>query len=234
MEKNIRTMGYHLLKLVIFSFIVVVNTNQAQGHDGGVSLKLNVTGTVGVQAGDVNANVSLTLIANATATGAVCLDGSAGGYYYDPGFGDGVNSWIIYLNGGGWCGSDGGCQAKVSNGGSSNQSLKMITFGQLHSRDHTTNPDFYNWNRVQVVYCDGSSFMGNADHSVVESRGARIFDAVMNEFFHKGMANATNVILTGGSAGGLATLLHCDGFRALFPSSVRVKCVIDSGFFLHA
>jgi hypothetical protein len=38
--------------------------------------------------------------------------------------------------------------------------------------------------------------------------------------------------LTGCSAGGLATYIHCDSFRALLPKDSRAKCLADGGFFL--
>ncbi|KAG8078724.1 hypothetical protein GUJ93_ZPchr0007g3659 [Zizania palustris] len=41
-------------------------------------------------------------------------------------------------------------------------------------------------------------------------------------------------ILSGCSAGGLATLLHCNDFHALFPKEVSSKCLPDGGFFLDA
>ncbi|KAM7510694.1 hypothetical protein LguiB_009569 [Lonicera macranthoides] len=41
-------------------------------------------------------------------------------------------------------------------------------------------------------------------------------------------------LLTGCSAGGLATILHCDKFRALIATTARVKCFSDGGYFLHA
>ncbi|RWW33291.1 hypothetical protein BHE74_00030294 [Ensete ventricosum] len=41
-------------------------------------------------------------------------------------------------------------------------------------------------------------------------------------------------LLSGCSAGGLASILHCDEFRALFPQSTKVKCLADAGFFLDA
>lgn len=41
-------------------------------------------------------------------------------------------------------------------------------------------------------------------------------------------------MLTGYSAGGLASILHCDAFSALLPNVGRVKCLSDSGFFIHA
>jgi Pectinacetylesterase len=39
-------------------------------------------------------------------------------------------------------------------------------------------------------------------------------------------------LLTGCSAGGLATYIHCDDFRALLPNAGTVKCMADGGFFL--
>lgn len=38
----------------------------------------------------------------------------------------------------------------------------------------------------------------------------------------------------GNSAGGLATMLNCDRFRAFLPNACNVKCVADSGFFIDA
>jgi len=41
-------------------------------------------------------------------------------------------------------------------------------------------------------------------------------------------------LLSGCSAGGLASILHCDEFRTLFPTSTKVKCLSDAGLFLDA
>jgi len=40
-------------------------------------------------------------------------------------------------------------------------------------------------------------------------------------------------ILSGCSAGGLTTILHCDNFKALLPSEANVKCVPDAGYFIN-
>ena len=37
---------------------------------------------------------------------AVCLDGSPGGFYYREGSGDNVDNWIVFAQGGGWCGGE--------------------------------------------------------------------------------------------------------------------------------
>lgn len=39
-------------------------------------------------------------------------------------------------------------------------------------------------------------------------------------------------LLTGCSAGGLATFIHCDEFRDRLPRHATVKCLADAGFFL--
>ncbi|VFQ83477.1 unnamed protein product [Cuscuta campestris] len=56
----------------------------------------------------------------------------------------------------------------------------------------------------------------------------------MDELMSKGMRNAKQALLSGCSAGGLASILHCDEFRSLFPSSTKVKCLSDAGLFMDA
>lgn len=41
-------------------------------------------------------------------------------------------------------------------------------------------------------------------------------------------------LLSGCSAGGLASILHCDEFRGLFSGNTKVKCLSDAGMFLDA
>ncbi|KAJ3680713.1 hypothetical protein LUZ60_016991 [Juncus effusus] len=64
-------------------------------------------------------------------------------------------------------------------------------------------------------------------------RGARIWNAVMDDLLSNGMNKAKNALLTGESAGGLASILHCDKFSALFTSQSHVKCLSDGGFFVN-
>ncbi|KAK7857847.1 pectin acetylesterase 8 [Quercus suber] len=49
------------------------------------------------------ANVSITIVEDAVAKGAVCLDGSPPAYHWDKGFGAGINNWLVHIEGGGWC-----------------------------------------------------------------------------------------------------------------------------------
>ncbi|KAK6137200.1 hypothetical protein DH2020_029054 [Rehmannia glutinosa] len=138
--------------------------------------------------------------------------------------------------GGGWCDTTDDCLIKVkkSPSTSSTKNAPAASFGGILSPEQTINPDFYNWNRVYIRYCDGSSFIGDVEAVDSETnlhyRGSRIFSAVIDELLEKGFKNAQNAILVGNSAGGLATMLHCDRFRALIPNAKRVKCISDSEF----
>ncbi|XP_026418071.1 pectin acetylesterase 6-like [Papaver somniferum] len=181
--------------------------------------------------------VDLTLIQGAADKGAVCLDGTLPGYHLDRGFGSGANSWLIQLEGGGWCNTIKNCvYRKTTRRGSSKFMEKKIAFTGILSNKSEQNPDFFNWNRVKLRYCDGASFTGDSQNEANQLyfRGQRIWLAGMEELMSKGMSNANQALLSGCSAGGLASILHCDEFRELFPSTVKIKCLSDAGFFLDA
>ncbi|KAK4488247.1 hypothetical protein RD792_003994 [Penstemon davidsonii] len=176
--------------------------------------------------------------------GSVCLNGSPPAYYHAVGFGEGVDNWMVYLEGGGWCMSSESCYSKIQTAGlpgcgNSYTFKNQTTFVGIMSQSQTINPDFYNWNIVFVRYCDGSSYSGDVEEIIqvkdtkIHRRGARLFKAVMEDLLAKGMNKAKNAILAGNSAGGLATILHCDGFRAIIPNAARLKCVADAALFVR-
>ncbi|XP_073131930.1 pectin acetylesterase 8-like isoform X2 [Henckelia pumila] len=184
-------------------------------------------------------NVDITYVESAVAKGAVCLDGSPPAYHFDKGYGAGANSWLIQIEGGGWCNNVSTCLARKNTRlGSSKQMVQQLAFSGILSNNPQFNPDFYNWNRIKVRYCDGASFTGDIEAvnpaTNLHYRGARVFLAVMEDLFAKGMKNAENAILSGCSAGGLTSILHCDGFQALFPMGTTVKCFSDAGYFINA
>ena len=45
----------------------------------------------------------LIMLPGSTAVDATCLDGTPYGVYFQPGSGSGINNWVIYFQGGGWC-----------------------------------------------------------------------------------------------------------------------------------
>ncbi|XP_051132951.1 pectin acetylesterase 10 [Andrographis paniculata] len=181
--------------------------------------------------------VGLTLIQGAAPKRAVCLDGTLPGYHLHRGFGMGADSWLVHLEGGGWCNNIRSCvYRKTTHRGSSNYFEKLIPFTGVLSNKAEENPDFFNWNRVKIRYCDGASFAGDSEDKAtgLQFRGQRIWLAAMEDLMSKGMRNANQALLSGCSAGGLATILHCDEFKSLFPQSTKVKCMSDAGLFMDA
>ncbi|CAK8544498.1 unnamed protein product [Lathyrus sativus] len=181
--------------------------------------------------------VGLTLIHNAAAKGAVCLDGTLPGYHLHRGYGSGANSWLVNLEGGGWCNNVRTCvYRKKTRRGSSLFMEKEIPFTGILSNKPEENPDFFNWNRVKLRYCDGGSFAGDGEDQAaqLQFRGQRIWAAAMEDLMTKGMRLAEQALLSGCSAGGLATIIHCDEFRGLFPRTTKVKCLSDAGLFLDS
>ncbi|XP_010920600.1 pectin acetylesterase 5 isoform X2 [Elaeis guineensis] len=182
--------------------------------------------------------VHLTLVRDAQKKGAVCLDGSPPGYHFQRGFGSGKDSWLLHLEGGGWCNSVASCASrKMTALGSSIYMQHQVPFDGILSNVPSQNPDFYNWNKVKIRYCDGASYSGDVESGIQNGtklffRGQRIWEVIMDELLLKGLANAKQAFLTGCSAGGLATFIHCEDFRALLPKEVIVKCLADAGFFL--
>ncbi|XP_011074219.1 pectin acetylesterase 11 [Sesamum indicum] len=213
MENHIQTMADHWIIRPLICILIVMAT-QVHGSDW----------------------TTITFLPSAISKGAVCLDGSPPAYYFRKGFGDGIDNWVIFLEGGGWCASNKGCLDRTNmSTGSTKLKEKRHYFKDILSSNHTINPNFYNWNRVYVGYCDGSSYTGDVEENTYPTRrGAKIFDVVMEDMLAQGMKNAKNAILSGGSAGAWGAILHCDGFRKLIPKASRVKCISDSGFFIHA
>lgn len=69
--------------------------------------------------------------------------------------------------------------------------------------------------------------------SVSMTKGRKVIAELLGKY---GMDQASNVILTGGSSGGLATYLTCDRVGdqiAAANPKARYTCLADAGFFLH-
>ena len=181
-----------------------------------------------------------------TANGAQCLDGTPPGYHIqhrDP------LSWSVHLQGGGWCVGTADCLGRANGalGSSKSFSTDMDSIldnydGGAHgifSSDPAVNPDFHNFTKAYVRYCDGGSFSGNVDLPVKASptqniyyRGHRILDAVIDNMLAAGLASAKLLIVNGCSAGGLSVYLHLDYIRSRVPDGVRVVGVPECGLFM--
>ncbi|KAL3531818.1 hypothetical protein ACH5RR_005339 [Cinchona calisaya] len=183
--------------------------------------------------------VPFTPLANAHQKFAFCLDGSVPGYHLQKGFGSGSQNWLLHIEGGGWCNTIASCLSRKRTVlGSSKYMDSQVQFSGILSHDPLQNPDFFNWNKVKIRYCDGASFAGHPESEFKNGtelffRGQLILDALMDQLLSVGLFDARQALLTGCSAGGLATLIHCDYFHEVLPKDANVKCLADAGFFLN-
>jgi len=205
----------------------------------GVALRLGFVTCAAAQAGMTSRTIPQ---ATADKHGAKCLNGAP------PSVEIRLNAsstkWVLFLEGGGWCfGSTpdatlASCAGRARGGGGSSAHNPPTApdYGGVMSANSTLNPRFHSWNQVFMKYCDGSSFGGlNAapvPHSAkpVHFRGRACFDALVQDLQKSyGLSKATEVILSGGSAGGLAVFYNLDHLAELLGSKVMLTGFPDAG-----
>jgi len=110
--------------------------------------------------------------------------------------------------------------------------------GGYFSPKQAENPIMYNWNKVYLKYCDGASFSGNNatvqtyEGHKVYYRGYLNLQAYYKDLMAKhSLGKATHAVISGCSAGGLATYLHADWW-AEHLQNVDTRAMPDSGFFV--
>eukprot|EP00301_Raphidiophrys_heterophryoidea_P004999 c12133_g1_i2.p1 GENE.c12133_g1_i2~~c12133_g1_i2.p1 ORF type:complete len:432 (-),score=73.43 c12133_g1_i2:115-1410(-) len=180
---------------------------------------------------------------------AVCLDGSPGAFYFYPAASvDAKTKFQIHFEGGGWCYNEKDCSNRATGtlGSSRSYPFQMPAQSGLLSSDCNMNPEFCNFNKVYLKYCDGNSFASNRDApfvvpngkvSPIHFRGFAILQAVILTLASDyGLDAATHIHLSGCSAGGLATFLHTnfvgDLLQTVSPKLEVFKSTPVSGFFL--
>lgn len=150
---------------------------------------------------------------------------------------------MLYIKGGGWCYDEQDCLGRsASQLGSTKHLAPTFQFGGVTSDDPAVNPLMAGWNHVVLWYCDGASFTGdktepyNVNGTLLYFRGKRVLDAMLQTLLEDhGLNAAEEVLLSGGSAGGLSTYLHSDYVGTKLPKTVmKYKSAPNSGFFsLH-
>lgn len=193
--------------------------------------------------------------AEAQERGAVCLDGSAPGFYYEPADTDAdasaATKWVLAFKGGGWCWTPEECAARAHGG---EGSAKMPTIandmsvfgnGPLFPKVGNT---FAAYHHVVLWYCDGGVFAGDREDPVsvadpwdasknmtIFFRGRRVLDLLMDTLKRSyGLDTATEVLLTGGSAGAFSAYMHADKLAAQMPPSVtKFKVAPINGWFAY-
>jgi len=178
---------------------------------------------------------------------AKCLDGSNYRFNFIQGNGEGKNKFFLYLEGGGWCGQETlgdnfvqSCyeRSKTSLGSKIGfiNSLVISRLVRLLSSKEKYNPNFYNWNKVFVRYCDGSSFISDRTYEI---NGTKVYMYGKNNLFgvlnylkyNYNFTNANSVVLSGFSAGSFSTLIYANYIETLTTKKNNTFVISDSGFF---
>lgn len=175
---------------------------------------------------------------------AVCNDGSPAVYYFRPGSGTGVNRWVIFLAGGGFCFSVDSCYLRqILNPELMTSSDKPATVqvNGLLSDSRAQNPDFYNANHVAIVYCSSDLWSGNREQSDetggYEFRGWTIMRSVIADLRSRtsgpNLKTATEILLAGTSAGGAGVMVHLDWLASQLRRA-KVRGLNDAGWIPEA
>lgn len=161
--------------------------------------------------------------------GALCLDGeTTPNFYWDPSP-QPSNKFILLFKGGGWCQDEDACQHRFIN------TFQPKLVPDKAMRAYYQGPKWSSYNFVQLNYCDGAFFLGDKEEVVngLYFRGRRILNILLDTLFQDyGLGEATDVLLTGPSSGGMSTFLNADYISARFSDSVNFRAVPFSGFFM--
>mmetsp|Transcript_7627 Transcript_7627/g.21482 ORF Transcript_7627/g.21482 Transcript_7627/m.21482 type:complete len:436 (-) Transcript_7627:123-1430(-) len=195
--------------------------------------------------------------AEANASGAYALDGSPYAYYVSKEHPHGEESpadWIVYLEGGGECGTYRDCVERIKTQGSSKgldstMDAAKVSDG-MTSPDPQDNPDFYTFGTLFLPYLSGDDWIGTHRVACVpwgkeqnctrpgRARGRRPlffsghnnFEAAIRHWYAALSKKPRSVLLSGGSAGGQGAFFHADRLAEMLPH-VTVKANPQYGWF---
>ena len=180
--------------------------------------------------------------------GAYCLDGSLPGYWYQrpplAASAGSSTSWLVFIDGGAWCYDEHSCESRARGfkGSTANAGSGFWPYSGYMDASPSTNPTFATFHRAHLHYCDGASFSGDRSAPYVPPgegkkplyfRGRRVLQALLQSVAEAGMRDATEVLFSGGSAGGIAAMHSASVARSLVPHARRFKVLLLSGFFLE-
>lgn len=139
--------------------------------------------------------------------------------------------WVLDFEGGAWCSSWPECALRArSPRGSS------AVWRDSPERLGATSRHFRRFHRVKLLYCDGASFLGSVgnvtrDGVTLHFSGRAIAAALLSHLSsHFGLSSASDVLVSGSSAGGVAALNLVDDVARMLPNA-RVACLVNSGVF---
>jgi hypothetical protein len=178
---------------------------------------------------------------------AVCNDGSPAAYVLRPGVGAATKRWVLMLQGGFDCYDQNTCASRaagsptmVSSVGYKALSGASLRADGIESADPNVNPDFYDATQVLALYCSSDFWSGAKSGSGAFNpnavstwsfEGRAILSAVVMDLEkHQGLSHASELLLTGQSAGGVGVFATVNDVASLLPRSVRFVASSDAGF----
>lgn len=187
----------------------------------------------------IAASVPLTLLPKTT--NGKCLDGTPSGFYH---LAQNSTKWVIAFDGGGECNSKDSCTSKLNGPlGSSNYFSSSTSFdsagGWFMDTDVSRNPGFGDWNKVRVAYCTQDLHMGTVTTATAATwglffSGELVFQAILDALdATSGLKSATDILLSGESAGGIAVWPKVDALAARYPAA-RVSGAPVAGFYSYS
>jgi hypothetical protein len=177
----------------------------------------------------------------ATPVGGKCLDGTQAGFYFRPGVNPSL--FVINLEGGGYCSTEGLCNVRAGTDLGSSSSWpdqptkQTLDKNILLNEECDRNPDFCDATTVYIPHCTADIHIGTRTEASEETWGY-IFDGYHNFLTiieilisNYGLEDAPNVLLTGVSTGGVAVLYNLDYLADRLPSAT-VKGAPIAGWYL--
>lgn len=173
-----------------------------------------------------------------------CLDGTPSGFYHLPAASSAsATKWVLNLQGGGECTTRDACMSKLNTSlGSSKYYSDTWSFNNdFINRDQASNPAVWDWHMVHLPYCTQCLWTGTRATGANESfglpfTGHLVLEAVLEQLFAlpNGIGQATEVLLTGESAGGIGVTPNLRWLQQKLGSSVRVTGAPIAGLYYFA
>lgn len=178
------------------------------------------------------------------APGAVCNDGSPGGFYWRAGEGEGKNRFVIHLQGGAWCYDEDSCNYRWNDDIDLMSSTEWEPTIYMSEGLFNMNPLKNAWwsaNSVYVMYCSSDVWAGNGTSNYPgattqqwQFRGKVIIKELIEVLWNSyGLDSASSILFSGCSAGGQGVVMNLDFVAALLAekeSTAVMKGFADAGW----
>lgn len=169
------------------------------------------------------------------------MDGTPGGYYFERATAaESSTKWVFDLEGGGECVTKWSCLPRLLTSlGSSKHFSRARDLRFLSSGDQEENPHAHTWNRVFVPYCSQDLWSGtrlnrSADTWELYFSGHVILEEVVKALLaSSGLKDATDVVVTGESAGGIGSWINAGWFKRQLAGARTVVAPV-AGFYAYA